>query len=101
MAKFAKIVRENNEFFLIKKFTRLFSSKIEKCGKNRFSFVLAGGESPIKLYKHLSKNKKIPWEKVDFFIGDERIVNKESKHSNFKMCKKFLLNKLKILNLFN
>jgi len=98
MAKFAKIIQENNENFLIKKFIRLFRRKIADKGKSRFSFVLTGGKSPIKLYKRLAKNNKIPWKKIDFFIGDERYVKESSKHSNIKMCKKYLLNKIKISN---
>ena len=98
MAKFAKIIQENNENFLIKKFIRLFRRKITDKGKSRFSFVLTGGESPIKLYKCLAKNKKIPWKKIDFFIGDERYVKENSKYSNIWMCKKYLLNKIKILD---
>ena len=98
MAKFAKIIQENNENFLIKKFIRLFRRKIADKGKSRFSFVLTGGKSPIKLYKRLAKNNKIPWKKIDFFIGDERYVKENSKHSNIKMCKKYLLNKIKISN---
>ena len=82
MAKFAKIIQENNENFLIKKFIRLFRRKIATKGRSRFSFVLTGGKSPIKLYKCLAKNKKIPWKKIDFFIGDERYVKENSKHSN-------------------
>ena len=42
MAKFAKIIQENNENFLIKKFIRLFRRKIAAKGKSRFSFVLTG-----------------------------------------------------------
>jgi len=42
MAKFAKIIQENNENFLIKKFIRLFRRKIADKGKSRFSFVLTG-----------------------------------------------------------
>ena len=98
MAKFAKIFHENNENFLIKKFIRLFRRKIADKGKSRFSFVLTGGKSPIKLYKCLTKNKKIPWKKIDFFIGDERYVKENSKYSNIWMCKKYLLNKIKILD---
>ena len=98
MAKFAKIIQENNENFLIKKFIRLFRRKIADKGKSRFSFVLTGGKSPIKLYKRLAKNKKIPWKKIDFFIGDERYVKENSKYSNIWMCKKYLLNKITILD---
>ena len=60
--------------------------------------MLTGGKSPVKLYKHLAKTKNIPWEKIDFFISDERYVNENSKYSNIKLCKKFLLNKIKISN---
>jgi len=98
MAKFAKIIQENNENFLIKKFIKFFKRKVANREKKRFSFVLTGGKSPIKLYKKLSKNKKIPWKKIDFFIGDERYVKENSKYSNIWMCKKYLLNKIKILD---
>ena len=96
MAKFAKIIHQNNENLLIKKFIRLFSKKFKNRTKERFSLVLAGGKSPIKLYNILSKRKNIPWKKIDFFIGDERYVKEYSVNSNFAMCKKYLLNRIKI-----
>ena len=96
MAKFEKIIIENNENLLIRKFISLFIQKIKKIKKGRFSFVLTGGDSPIKLYRSLSKIKNINWKKVDFFIGDERYVKENSKNSNIGMCKKYLLNKIKI-----
>ena len=96
MAKFEKIIIENNENLLIRKFISFLKQKIKKKKKGRFSFVLTGGDSPIKLYQKLSKIKNINWKKVDFFIGDERYVNENSKNSNIKMCKKYLLNKIRI-----
>ena len=96
MTIFANKIYQNNENLLIKKFIRLFRSKTRNLGSKRFSFVLTGGKSPIKLYKNLAKNKKINWKKIDFFIGDERFVSEDSKNSNIKMCKKYLLNKIKI-----
>ena len=96
MAKFKKIIIENNENLLIRKFISFLKQKIKKKKKGRFSFVLTGGDSPIKLYQKLSKIKNINWEKVDFFIGDERYVKENSKNSNIKMCKKYLLNKIRI-----
>jgi len=96
MAKFAKKIHENNEILLIKKFIRLFESKMQDSRKKRFSFVLTGGDSPIKLYKYLAKNKKINWKIIDFFMGDERYVKENSRNSNIGMCKKYLLNKIKI-----
>ena len=98
MAKFSKIIRESNENHLISKFIHLFKAKVNKRVKSlkRFTFVLTGGNSPIKLYKQLSKNKNIQWEKIDFFIGDERYVNLNSKYSNINLCKKYLLNKINV-----
>ena len=78
MAKFAKIIQENNEIFLIKKFIRLFNTKVKNKKKGRFSLVLTGGQSPTRLYNQLAKNKNINWKKIDFFIGDERNVNENS-----------------------
>ena len=98
MTKFAKIIHKNKENFLIKKFIGLFKRKIKSKGKNRFSFVLTGGKSPIKLYRRLAKDKSIPWKEIDFFIGDERCVSENSKYSNINMCKKYLLNKIPISN---
>ena len=98
MAKFTKKIVENSENFLIKKFINQFKRKIKNKGRARFSFVLTGGKSPIKLYKNLAKEKNIPWRNIDFFFGDERYVNKNSKDSNFNMCKKKLLKKIPILN---
>ena len=96
MAKFTKKIAENSENFLIKKFINQFKRKIKNKGRERFSFVLTGGKSPIKLYKNLAKEKNIPWRNIDFFFGDERCVSKNSKYSNINMCKKNLLKKIPI-----
>jgi 6-phosphogluconolactonase len=98
MAKFSKIIRESNENLLINKFIDLFKERSEQKLKNskRLSFVLTGGKSPIKLYKKLANTKKIDWKNVDFFIGDERYIKETSKNSNIKLCKKYLLNRIKI-----
>ena len=64
MTKFTKKIVENSENFLIKKFITQFKRKIKNNGKKRFSFVLTGGNSPIKLYKNLAKEKNIPWKNI-------------------------------------
>jgi 6-phosphogluconolactonase len=98
MAKFSKIIRESNEKRLIVKFIKIFKIKLSKKIKEsgRFTFVLTGGKSPIRLYKALNKTKNIEWKSVDFFIGDERYVKENSRYSNIHLCKKYLLNNLKI-----
>ena len=96
MTKFAHKIVKNSENFLIRKFIAQFKRKIKNNGKDRFSFVLTGGTSPIKLYNRLAKERKIPWKKVDFFFGDERCVGKNSRYSNINMCKKNLLKRIPI-----
>lgn len=67
--------------------------------RNQFNFVLAGGNSPKKLYKLLASEdfrNKINWDKTFFFFGDERFVPENHSQRNSKMAKENLLNPLKI-----
>ena len=73
--------------------------------KGKFSVALSGGTSPKKLYQLLASpayNKKVDWDKVYFFFGDERNVPKDSPDSNYLMAKKALFDPLEIstLNIF-
>ena len=97
MAKYKKIIKKNSENLLIESFIELFVNyaKKKERQKKRFSFVLTGGPSPVKLYKKLSK-KKINWKNIDLFWGDERFVPKKSKHSNFNLVHHNLLKNIKI-----
>ena len=54
--------------------------------KSRAKIALCGGSTPKVAYSLLGK-KNLQWTNVDFFLGDERWVDKESRDSNF-----FLLN---------
>ena len=98
MAKFSRIIRESNENLLITKFIEIFKGKLnkKKQSSKRLSFVLTGGKTPIRLYKKLANLKNLDWKKVDFFIGDERYVSKNSKNSNINLCRKYLLNKINV-----
>ena len=97
MTKFNKILRKKTEKQLIIEFISLFKSYIAKKEKlkQRFTFVLTGGSSPINLYKSLSKTK-INWQNIDLFWGDERYVSQQSNNSNFKLAKKYLIDKINI-----
>ena len=97
MTKFNKILRKKTEKQLIIEFISLFKSFIAKKEKlnQRFTFVLTGGSSPINLYKSLSKTK-INWQNIDLFWGDERYVSQRSNNSNFKLAKKYLIDKINI-----
>ena len=92
-----KIITKKSEKSLIEEFISNFRKEILKKKKKnkRFSFVLAGGKSPKKLYKKLS-TEEINWDKIDLFWGDERYVTHKSKHSNFKLAFEQLIKKISI-----
>jgi 6-phosphogluconolactonase len=67
--------------------------------EGRFNFVLSGGNSPKKLYELLASNayaRKIEWQKVFFFFGDERYVPVDHPDSNFRMVRNALFEPLAI-----
>ena len=56
----------------------------------RFTVALAGGSTPRQLYNLLAE-KKLDWEAVHFFWGDERCVPPDTADSNFRMADETLL----------
>lgn len=60
-----------------------------------FSIALSGGNSPVRFYELLAE-EDINWTKVNIFLVDERKVDADHKHSNFRMIKKALLLKIDI-----
>lgn len=62
----------------------------------RVNLVLAGGKSPLNLYKRLFA-KKLDWKKVNLFLSDERIAGSNNKYSNLFNIKKQLSKKNKYL----
>ena len=97
MRKFPEIIKKRTENQLIKSFIDHFEKAISRSNQKnkRFSFVLTGGNSPKKLYRKLSYNIK-NWKNVDFFWGDERIVSKRSRNSNYNLVNRLLFKNNKI-----
>ena len=92
-----KIIIKKTEKSLIDEFITRLKKEIlsKKKKKKRFSLVLTGGSSPIKLYKKLALSN-IDWSSVDLFWGDERYVSQKSKDSNFKLAFDTFIKKIKI-----
>ena len=92
-----KTITRNTEKSLINEFIDALCKDILKKKKNnkRFSLVLTGGKSPIKLYQQLSKYK-IDWSNIDLFWGDERFVSQKSKNSNYKLAYDAFIKKINI-----
>lgn len=62
--------------------------------KDRYTFVLSGGNTPKKLYETLSGlpyRDQIDWKKMHVFFGDERYVPFGDERNNGKMAHDILL----------
>lgn len=78
----------------------VFVAKAEYCINKgrRFSVALAGGSSR-KLYELLATEtyrKKVKWDNVFFFFGDERYLPLDHADSNYRMVKSVLFDPLHI-----
>lgn len=62
--------------------------------RRRATVALAGGRTPEALYRllaHTPHRERIPWERVEFFWGDERCVPPDHPDSNYGMVREALL----------
>jgi 6-phosphogluconolactonase len=61
----------------------------------RFAIVLAGGSTPVILYRRLAAlpENEMPWQQTLLFFGDERCVGPEHEWSNFRMVREALLDR--------
>ncbi|MGB9789159.1 6-phosphogluconolactonase [Thermotoga caldifontis] len=63
--------------------------------KEKLFIVLAGGKTPIPVYETLARYN-IQWEKIHFFLSDERYVPLDSERSNFKNISEALFKKVSV-----
>jgi 6-phosphogluconolactonase len=65
-----------------------------------FYVSLSGGSTPKALYSLLATDPvlraQVPWDKTQFFFGDERHVPPDHKDSNFRMASESMLSKVPI-----
>jgi len=64
--------------------------------RERFTILLAGGDTPRRLYERLATDSSIEWSKVEFFWGDERAVPADHPDSNYRMARVVLLDPLRV-----
>jgi 6-phosphogluconolactonase len=70
-------------------------AKIAVGERGRFEVLLSGGQTPIPMFERLA-NLDLPWERVQFFWGDERVVPPESSESNYGTFKKSFLERCRV-----
>jgi 6-phosphogluconolactonase len=73
----------------------LASAKAAVQRSGGFSVALSGGSTPKTLYTLLAKDgalrAQVPWDKIQFFFGDERHVPPDHADSNFRMANESML----------
>ena len=95
----SEIVVVKNSVALSYKAAEILVDCIAEVSEQRpyFSIALSGGSTPKILFSLLveddSLRKKIPWNKMHFFWGDERHVPPEDAQSNYRMAYETMLAK--------
>jgi 6-phosphogluconolactonase len=66
--------------------------------RGRFTIALSGGSTPKSLYGLLATNARasLPWDRMNFFWGDERHVPPTDPDSNYRMANEAMLSRLPI-----
>jgi len=59
------------------------------------SIALAGGHTPRGAYQHLA-DRRPPWERMQFFFGDERLVPADDPGSNYHMAYEALFSRASV-----
>jgi 6-phosphogluconolactonase len=68
-------------------------------GSGPFRVSLSGGSTPKRLYELLASEDfagRFPWQKVEWFWGDERFVPYDHPESNFRMTRLAMLSKVPV-----
>lgn len=63
--------------------------------RGRFLAAVSGGRTPARLFKALTA-AALPWERVVFFMADERLVPRSDPRSNFGAANSALFSKIDI-----
>ena len=69
----------------------------QSAGKSRFTVSLSGGSTPKRLYERLAGpayRDRFPWDRTEWFFGDERFVPQDDRDSNFRMVNEAMLSRV-------
>src|SRR5437764_8619969 len=88
----------NDAHALARKAAEWFSQAVSAVAGN-IRVSLSGGSTPKELYTLLRGDDfrlRIPWQRLEFFWGDERFVPHDDPASNYRMTKEALLSHVPI-----
>lgn len=71
---------------------------IDETPGETFHLALSGGKTPSMLYSLLAGKylNEVPWQKIDFWWGDERMVSPGDPESNFGVASKLLFSRIEL-----
>jgi len=72
-----------------------FEAALREKSRGKFLVAISGGRTPAGLFKKLSA-LPLPWDRVVFFMADERLVPLSSPDSNFGAARRALFSRIKI-----
>ena len=72
---------------------------VNESGESNFHLALSGGRTPSLLFSLLAEKyaNDVPWHKIHFWWGDERMVPPADPESNFGVVNKRLFSKIRIM----
>jgi len=79
-------------------FTLQLIDWINETSGDAFHLVLSGGKTPMLLFSLLAGKyqNEVPWQKIHFWWGDERMVPTDDPESNFGVVDKLLFSKIEL-----
>lgn len=89
------IYKEDSEE-LAKAAVDILAEAVNKLLQQQKQVILAipGGRSVVAIWKLLANENRIPWNKVQIFMADERVVSPTHEDSNYKLAYDTFLKKL-------
>ncbi len=72
--------------------------KVHSSAQGRCSLALSGGKTPRPIYEELARLPRgaLPFERLDFYFGDERCVPPGDPESNYRMAREALFDRAPI-----
>lgn len=64
---------------------------LAKAKSGKFTVALSGGSTPRALYQRLARENDFPWDRAQWFWGDERFVPPDDAQSNQRMAREAML----------
>lgn len=85
---------------LADKFALQLISWVNETAGDTFHLALSGGTTPSLLFSLLAEKylQEVPWHKIHFWWGDERMVPSDNPESNFGVVDKLLFSKIELSN---